>query len=71
MAKKIIIEVGQTFSIYDDNNNLVSKVKCVEDVDAYACRSCIFYKTDTCDSMKCDRKFRPDGIDVHFKYITL
>lgn len=71
MAKKIIIEVGQTFSIYDTDNNLISKVKCVEDVDAYACKSCIFYKTDICDSMECNGDFRPDGIDVHFEYIIL
>ena len=70
MAKKIIIEVGQTFSIYHDDNNLISKVKCIEDNDnAYVCRSCIFHKTDTCDHVECDGFFRPDGLDVHFKYI--
>lgn len=71
MAKKIIIEVGQTFSIYDTDNNLISKVKCIEDVDAYACRRCVFHKTNTCDSMECNGTLRPDGTDVHFEYITL
>ena len=71
MAKKIIIEVGQTFSICDTDNNLISKVKCVEDVEAYACKSCVFTKTDTCDNMECDGFFRPDGLGVHFEYITL
>lgn len=71
MAKKIIIEVEQTFSIYNDDNNLISKVKCIGDVDAYACRSCVFNKTDTCDNMECDGSIRPDGLDVHFEYITL
>ena len=72
MAKKIIIEVGQTFSIYNYDNNLISKVKCVEDVNTLsACKSCVFHKTDTCDSMECNRTFRPDGIDVHFEYIVL
>lgn len=71
MTKKIILEVGQTFSIYEYDNNLVSKVKCVEDIDAYACNSCVFRKTDTCDSMECNGDLRPDGIDVHFEYIKL
>ena len=71
MTKKIIIEVGQTFSIYSVDNNLISKVKCVENVDAYDCRSCVFNKTDTCDNMECDAFFRPDGIDVHFEYVEL
>ena len=71
MAKKIIIEVGQIFSIYDDDNNLISKVKCVEDIDAYACRSCVFHNTDTHDTIECSGYIRPDGLDVHFEYITL
>ena len=71
MAKKIIIEVGQTFSIYDTDNNSISKVKCVEDIDAYACKSCVFYKTFTCDRIECNGDIRPDGVDVHFKYIEL
>lgn len=71
MTRKIIIEVGQTFSIHNDDNNLISKVKCVEDVEAYACRSCVFTKTYICDNMECDGFFRPDGLDVHFEYITL
>lgn len=71
MAKKIIIEVGQTFSIYDTDNNLISKVKCVEDVDAYACRSCVFHNTDTHDIVECNGCIRPDGIDVHFEYVKL
>lgn len=71
MSKKIIIETGQTFSIYDDDNNLISKVECVEDVDAYACQSCVFHKTFTCDSIECNGVCRPDGLDVHFKYVEL
>lgn len=70
MTKKIIIEVGQTFSIYDSDNNVISKIKCIED-EAYGCYSCIFHKTDTCNNIECDGFFRPDGIDVHFKYIGL
>lgn len=70
MTKKIIMEIGQTFSIDDDDNDLVSKVKCVED-KAHACKSCVFHKTDTCDSMECNGCLRPDGIDVHFEYIEL
>lgn len=71
MTKKIIIELGQTFSIYNYDNNLISKVKCIEDGDAYACTSCVFHKTDTCDSMECNGCLRPDDIDVHFEYVTL
>ena len=70
MTKKIIIEVGQTFSMYDFDNNLISKIKCIED-DAYDCKSCVFYKNDTCNSMECNGCLRPDGIDVHFEYVTL
>lgn len=70
MAKKIIIEVGQTFSIYNTNDNSISKVNCVED-GSYHCNGCIFHKTDTCNSMECDGFFRPDGIDVHFEYIGI
>lgn len=70
MAKKIIIEVEQTFSIYADDNNLISKVKCVED-GSHSCNNCVFDKSDTCDSMECDGFFRPDGVDVHFEYIKL
>ena len=70
MSKRIIIEIGQTFSIYDDNNNLISKVKCVKDVNSYGCKSCVF-ETSTCNSIECDRTFRPDGVDVHFEYVTL
>lgn len=69
MTKKIIIEVGQTFSIYNDDNS-ISKVECIED-DAYACNSCVFHKTNTCDSMECNGTLRPDGLDVHFEYIEL
>lgn len=68
MSKKIIIEVDQTFSIYDDDINLISKVKCVEDIDAYACQSCVFHKTFTCDNIGCNGNQRPDGLDVHFEY---
>ena len=72
MAKKIILEIEQTFSIYDSDNNLISKVKCVEDSDnAYVCRNCVFHKTNICDNMECDGYIRPDGLDVHFEYITL
>ena len=70
MDNKIIIEVGQTFLVYNTDNDLVSKVKCVKDV-SYPCHSCIFNKTNTCDSMECNGVFRPDGIDVHFEYIEL
>lgn len=69
MTKKIILEIGQTFSIYNDDNNLISKVECIED-DAYPCKSCVFHKTITCDSMECNGSIRPDGLDVHFEYIT-
>ena len=69
-TRKIIIEAGQTFSIYNYDNDLISKVKCVED-GAYACKSCVFHKTYTCDNMECNGTFRPDGLDVHFEYITL
>lgn len=68
MAKKIIIEVGQTFSIYDYDNYSISKVKCVAD-DKKPCDICVFDKTDTCDIMECLKPFRPDGLDVHFEYI--
>lgn len=71
MAKKIIIEVGQTFSIYDTDNILISKVKCVEDGNNYVCRNCVFHKTDTCDSMICNKTFRPDRENVHFEYVKL
>lgn len=72
MTKKIIIEVGQTFSISDYDNDLVSKVKCVEDEnETYPCKSCVFNKTDTCDSMECNGCLRPDDIDVHFEYVGL
>ena len=70
MAKKIILEVGQTFSIYDDDNNLISKVECVID-GSHACKSCIFYKTDTCNGVECIGCVRPDGLDVHFEYVKL
>ena len=68
MSKKIIIEVEQTFSVHDVDNNLISKVKCVEDGNAYACENCIFHKTDTCDNIECNGHIRPDGLDVHFEY---
>lgn len=71
MAKKIIIEVGQTFSIYDTDNNLISKVKCVEDGNDYACKNCIFHNTDADDCIECNGCIRPDGIDVHFEYVKL
>lgn len=67
---KIIIELGQTFSIYNDDDNLISKVKCIED-DAYACKSCVFMNTTTCDSIECNGCLRPDGTDIHFEYIGL
>lgn len=69
MTKKIIIEVRQTFSICNDNN-LISKVECIEDED-YGCNNCVFHKTSTCDSMECNGCLRPDGLDVHFEYIIL
>lgn len=71
MAKKIIIEVEQTFSIYNDDNNLISKVKCVKDIHHNDCRLCIFEKTNTCDNMICNEWMRPDRENVHFEYVEL
>lgn len=71
MAKKIIIGVGETFSIYDSDNDLISRIKCVKDINHNDCRLCIFNKTDICDNMICNGFIRPDGIHVHFEYITL
>lgn len=70
MTKKIIIEVGQTFSIYDSDNGLISKVKCVEDTHDNDCKLCIFSRTNTCDNMICNDWMRPDNESVHFEYVT-
>lgn len=71
MAKKIIIEIGQTFSIHDSDNNLISKIKCVEDINHNDCRFCIFSRTNTCDNMICNELMRPDHTSVHFEYVEL
>lgn len=71
MAKKIIIEVGQTFSIYDNDNDLISKVKCIKDINDNDCRYCIFNETIICDNMICNGHIRPDGLNIHFEYIRL
>lgn len=71
MAKKIIIGVGQTFSIYNTDNDLITRIKCVKDINYNDCRFCIFNETNTCDNMICNGCLRPDGINVHFEYIKL
>ena len=71
MTKRIIIEVEQIVSTYNDDNDLIQKVKCIKDIDTNACKSCVFHKTDTCANVECDKSFRPDGLDVHFEYIEL
>lgn len=69
MAKKIIIGVEQTFSIYDTDNDLITRIKCVRDIHYNNCDTCIFNKSDTCNNMVCHKIIRPDGLSVHFEYI--
>lgn len=69
MAKRIIIGVEQTFSMYNTDNDLITRIKCVKDIQYTNCNACIFNDTNTCDNMVCNGIIRPDGLNVHFEYI--
>lgn len=71
MAKRIIIDVEQTFSMYDTNNDLTVRIKCIKDIHYTNCHACIFNNTTICDNMVCNGIIRPDGINVHFEYVEL